>query len=242
MPERPDTEFWSSPRSPAPARWASQTSFSKLRDSWDRWRGEARFGLVILIGLAVIAGFVWYRIGSANTGAASDKPQASSTGFDSSNSLGTTTTTTGKKVVVHVAGVVARPGVVELAAGARVIDAIEAAGGGLADADLDRLNLAALLVDGQQVLVARVGDPTRPALSGVPSSGGTTTESPTGLINLNTATAMEIETLPGIGPVLAAAIIRERDQRGGFASVNELREVDGIGEKRFSDLRDLVTV
>jgi len=125
-----------------------------------------------------------------------------------------------------------------------VIDALEAAGGGLADADLDRLNLAALLIDGQQVLVARVGDPLRPAATG--AGTGTTgtgdTGVPTGPLNLNTASATEIETLPGIGPVLAAAIIREREKRGGFSSVNELREVDGIGEKRFSDLRDLVTV
>jgi competence protein ComEA len=149
-----------------------------------------------------------------------------------------------KQVVIHVAGAVARPGVVELAVGARVIDAIEAAGGGLPEADLDRLNLAAKLADGQRVLVQRVGDPapTDPAGTGASGSSATPGAPTGGLLNLNTATLDQLDTLPGIGPTLAAAILAERDQRGGFKSVNELRDVRGIGEKRFADLRDLVAV
>jgi len=255
MPERPDPEFWSSPRAHSrdavarPGSYSGSGSYSdsssylgRLRENWDSWRSNARFGLVVLVAVAVAAGFIWNRVGSS--GGDTTAPPSRSTSFRASNSVATTSTTSAKRVVVHVAGLVARPGVVELAPGARVIDALEAAGGGLADADLDRLNLAALLIDGQQVLVARVGDPLRPAATG--AGTGTTgtgdTGVPTGPLNLNTASATEIETLPGIGPVLAAAIIREREKRGGFSSVNELREVDGIGEKRFSDLRDLVTV
>jgi competence protein ComEA len=157
-------------------------------------------------------------------------------------------TTKGNRVVVHVAGAVARPGVVELASGSRVIDAVEAAGGGLPDADLDRLNLAAKIVDGQRVLVQRVGDPpaTEGSGSATPggagSSGATPGSSMGGPLNLNTATLDQLDELPGIGPSLGAAIIAERDRRGGFKSVNELRDVRGIGEKRFADLRDLVTV
>ncbi len=146
-------------------------------------------------------------------------------------------------MIVHVAGAVARPGVVELALGARVIDAVEAAGGGLPEADLDRLNLAAKIADGERVLVQRIGDPapSGPADTGAPdvSTPGATSG---GLLNLNAATLDQLDELPGIGPVLAAAILTERDQRGGFKSVNELRDVRGIGEKRFADLRDLVAV
>jgi competence protein ComEA len=157
--------------------------------------------------------------------------------------------TKGNRVVVHVAGAVARPGVVELASGSRVIDAVEAAGGGLPEADLDRLNLAAKVIDGQRVLVQKVGDPPAAEGSGSasPSGAGSTPGAPpgaatTGPLNLNTATLDQLDGLPGIGPVLAAAILAERVRRGAFKSVNELRDVRGIGEKRFADLRDLVAV
>jgi competence protein ComEA len=114
---------------------------------------------------------------------------------------------------------------------------LETVGGALVDADLDRLNLAAKVVDGQQILVPKVGQALPSA-----ASGGTAPATPNGPINLNLATAAELETLPGIGPVLAAAIVSERERRGGFRSVNELRQVRGIGEARFTDLKALVTV
>jgi competence protein ComEA len=150
--------------------------------------------------------------------------------------------TKGNRVVVHVAGAVARPGVVELASGSRVIDAVEAAGGGLPEADLDRLNLAAKIVDGQRVLVQKVGDPPAAAESSGSGSSATPGAAATGPLNLNTATLDQLDGLPGIGPVLAAAILAERVRRGAFKSVNELRDVRGIGEQRFADLRELVTV
>jgi competence protein ComEA len=127
--------------------------------------------------------------------------------------------------------------VVELPVGARVIDAVEAVGGALANADLDRLNLAAKLVDGQRVLVARIGDPAEAAIG----TNAASTEQ-AGPLNLNLATQAQLDGLPGIGPQLAAAIIKERDRRGGFRSVNELSSVRGIGDKRLADLRELVTV
>jgi competence protein ComEA len=144
-------------------------------------------------------------------------------------------------VLVHVAGAVARPGVVRIRGGARVNDAVEAAGGGLPGADLDRLNLAAKVVDGQRVAVAVVGAPAPvesggggPTASGVPATDGP--------LNVNTASSIELEELPGIGPTLAAAIIAERDKRGGFQSVGELQDVRGIGEMRYADIKDLVSV
>jgi competence protein ComEA len=143
-------------------------------------------------------------------------------------------------VVVHVAGWVRRPGVYELEQGDRVIDAIEAAGGARRGAELDALNLAALVTDAQQVLVPRKSR-AAPDGSAVDPGGGSVS-GPPGLLNLNTATAEELETLPGIGPVLAASILDYREQNGPFTTVDELLDVSGIGEARLEDIRDLVTV
>ena len=137
----------------------------------------------------------------------------------------------------HVAGAVARPGVLRMPEGARVIDAVEGAGGAVPTADLDRLNLAARLTDGQRILVLEVG---AAPVAGIPGTGSA--PDPGALLDLNAATQAQLEELPGIGPALAGAILAERDRRGGFRSVNELREVRGIGEARFADLRARVTV
>jgi competence protein ComEA len=140
-------------------------------------------------------------------------------------------------LIVDVAGAVKEPGVYEFAEGDRVIDAIERAGGSLPKAELSLLNLAAPLADGTQILVPKAG-PT--AVSGVP--GGTTPGSSGGLINVNTASATELETLSGIGEVLAATIIEYRTQNGPFASVEELMDVSGIGPATLDEIRDQVTV
>jgi len=145
---------------------------------------------------------------------------------------------------VHVAGAVVRPGVVELPPGSRVIDAVEAAGGARPEADLDRLNLAAPLADGQRVAVAKVGEPPPvldPGAAATGASAGGSAGSG-GPLDLNTATQQQLEELPGVGPVLARSIISERERRGGFRRVEDLRSVRGIGDQRFSDLKALVTV
>ncbi len=252
VPGGPDPSFWGDERSrgsrrrgPGGAGWGS--AWDRGRDLVARWRGDARFGLALLVAVAVVAGVVWYRVGAGGAQASSRAApsRAGTTGSTRPRAAtGPTTTTLGKRVIVHVAGAVARPGVVELAVGARVIDAVEAAGGGLPEADLDRLNLAAKVADGERVLVQRVGDPapTEPTATGSSACRHRPGATAGGLLNLNTATLDQLDTLPGIGPVLAAAILTERDQRGGFKSVNELRDVRGIGEKRFADLRDLVAV
>ncbi|MCL3776602.1 helix-hairpin-helix domain-containing protein [Actinomyces sp. AC-19-1] len=152
------------------------------------------------------------------------------------------------QVVVHVAGAVTSPGVVVLVEGARVTDAIDAAGGVAPDADTDQLNLARPLTDGEQVRVPRQGEEARQATGGegpgAPGQGGTGGGGPgtSGTVNLNTADAAELEALPGIGPSLAQRIISYRAEHGAFTSVDELTAVSGIGSARLEALRELVSV
>ena len=165
---------------------------------------------------------------------------------------------------MHIAGAVKTPGVQTLPADARAIDALEAAGGATPDADLNRVNLAGSLSDGTQLYIPKTGETAAPVLaapaggnsaspSGSPgaaqnpaapkSSAGTGQQSAPGSpINLNTATAEQLQTLPRIGPSLAARIISWRDAHGGFKSVDELDAVPGIGPSLMSSLRPLVTV
>ncbi len=140
-------------------------------------------------------------------------------------------------VTVDVAGKVHRPGIAVLDTGARVVDALKAAGGARPGVDLSGLNLARLLVDGEQILVGQA-TPTGVAASAVPTPGA-----PGGaLVNINTATQAELEALPEVGPVTALAILSWRDEHGGFSSVDELLEVDGIGDATLGQLAPYVTV
>ena len=142
-------------------------------------------------------------------------------------------------LLVDVAGWVRDPGVYEFAAGARIVDAIEAAGGARPGAALELLNLAAPLVDGTQVLVVKAGQ--APAVAPAPG-GGPAPGTAGGLVNLNTAGAVELEALPGIGEVIAQRIVDHRTANGPFSSVDELLEVSGIGEAILGSIRELVTV
>jgi len=141
-------------------------------------------------------------------------------------------------IVVDVAGWVRQPGVYEFHQGDRVIDAIRRAGGGKPRADLTAINLAALLTDGQQIVVWRTGA----AHGGGAPGGSGSNQGVQAIINLNTASLDELETLPGIGPALGQRIIDYREQHGPFHSVDDLLNVSGIGEKRLADLRPKVTV
>jgi competence protein ComEA len=147
-------------------------------------------------------------------------------------------------VVVDVAGRVRRPGIVTLPVGARVADALDAAGGPQGRVDLTTLNLARVLLDGEQLLVGVKAAVPPPAPTGnAPSStAGGTPSAAGGLVNLNTATEAELDTLPGVGPVTAQAILAWRTEHGSFSSVEELLEVSGIGEVTLEELRPLVTV
>lgn len=139
-------------------------------------------------------------------------------------------------VVVDISGKVRRPGIQRLPAGARVADALRAAGGLRPGTDTEGLNRARLLVDGEQVVV---GAPAV-AAAAAPSGGPAGASAPAGPIGLNTATLEQLDTLPGVGPVLAQHIVDYRTEHGGFRSVDELREVNGIGDRRFEDLQNAV--
>lgn len=139
----------------------------------------------------------------------------------------------GARIVVDVSGKVRDPGVRRLPAGSRVEDALAAAGGVRPGTDTTGLNRARVLVDGEQVVV---GAPVQPAPGG-PGAGAGPGAGP---LSLGTATVEQLDGLPGVGPVLAQHIVEFRTARGGFRSVEELRQVDGIGERRFADLRKLV--
>lgn len=167
-------------------------------------------------------------------------------------SAGAVAPTAGPSIVVDVSGKVRSPGIQRLPAGSRVADALRAAGGVRPGANTDGLNRARLLVDGEQVLVgvppgAGAVPGTGPggggagvAGAGAGAGGAVAGAAPPTPVSLNTATADQLDTLPGVGPVLAQHIIDYRTRHGGFRSVDELREVNGIGDRRFADLRNLV--
>ncbi|WP_435612666.1 helix-hairpin-helix domain-containing protein [Streptomyces sp. bgisy159] len=149
---------------------------------------------------------------------------------------------TAAEIVVDVSGKVREPGIHRLPAGSRVADALRAAGGVRPGTDTGGINRARFLVDGEQVVVgaplpaSAAAAGTAGAAAGVPPPGA----GPTAPLSLNTATLEQLDTLPGVGPVLARHILDHRTRHGGFRSVDELRQVNGIGERRFADLRNLV--
>jgi competence protein ComEA len=142
-------------------------------------------------------------------------------------------------LLVDVAGWVRHPGVYEFHEGDRVIDAIDASGGARPGAALSSLNLAAPLVDGSQILVARSAPDgsVEPPPGVAPGTPGSTTK-----ININTAAATELEALPGVGEVIAQAIVDFRTENGPFTTIEDLLDVSGIGDATFADMKDLITI
>lgn len=145
---------------------------------------------------------------------------------------------TEKPIVVHITGAVPRPGVYALPQGARVQDAVSAAGGFLAEADKENLNLAQLLEDGEKLDIPFVAGFSPVIPTAVPEVIQATTE----LININTATSFELDTLPGIGPTTAQKIIDYRTQNGPFLSIEDIINVSGIGPGTYERIKDLITV
>lgn len=145
-------------------------------------------------------------------------------------------------LTVHVVGAVARPGVYTLPTGARVGEAVAAAGGPLGNAEQAGVNLARPLADGEQIVVPVQGQAPAPASAGAAASAGGPASPGGAPVDLNSGSAEDLDTLPGVGPATAAKIIADRTENGPFRSVEDLMRVPGIGAKRFETLKDLVTV
>ncbi|HEX4902476.1 MAG TPA: ComEA family DNA-binding protein [Acidimicrobiales bacterium] len=211
---------------------------TRLRGWWEELLDTTGVGTRAVVAgvalLGLLAGSLWWLTRQAPPPVEASLPLVEST-------VPAPTTTVAQPVVVHVAGAVVAPGVHRLPAGARVIDAIDASGGLAADADAGAVNLAAPLTDGVQVYVPRVGEASPSGAPGaVPAAGpGAAAD---GLVDLNTADVALLETLPGVGPATAAAIVDHRERHGPFTSVEGLLEVRGIGEAKLAALRDLVRV
>ncbi len=204
--------------------------------------GRALAGLVVLVlaGLLLAGWFVWAARPSTQTApvVAHSRPETSV------HPIGSASPSHVRELVVHVAGAVRRPGLVRLPPGSRVSDAVTAAGGPARGAELESVNLARLLVDGEQLLVLKKGEAPAaagPAPAGAPTgaAGGGPAAVP---LDLNTATMAQLEELTGVGPVLAQRIIDWRTEHGRFGSVDELAEVSGIGERTLEELRPQVRV
>jgi competence protein ComEA len=222
---------------PAPPR----SLVERLRE-WVVWFGPGRLAATALAVIAVVAGGTWLLKGSPSR--AEDKlPFATKSTATSVAPIDATvapsTTSVPSSIVVYVAGAVAAPGVYTLEPAARVTDAVTAAGGAAADADLDVVNLAAVVTDGERIYVPKVGE-TIPAVIGDTAAATDTT--PAGPVNVNSATADQLDVLPGVGPTTAAAIIAHREQHGPFQTVDQLGDVRGIGPAKLDALRGLVTV
>lgn len=228
------------PPRPAPARRPID-----VVQRWVAWFGLGRLVLAA-VSVLVVAGGAYWLVRSAPPPVEATLPMAGTTTVamaEQSPTLPVSTTVApvegrSGRVLVHVAGAVSTPGVYELVDGARVDDAVRAAGGPVDDALLDGLNLAARVVDGQRVYVPHVGE-VDPAA--VPAGVEPPTDEPAGPVDLNEATVEQLDDLPGVGPATAAAIVDDRERNGPFASVDDLERVPGIGPAKLAALRDLVT-
>lgn len=211
--------------------------------TWCAWVGAGRLLGGLVGGLVVLGVVTWLvRSGPPPTeqmlpvAEAAEPPATLPTSPPGEPTVGGAGGVADRTVVVHVAGAVAAPGVYELVEGDRVVDAVRAAGGDIADADLDGLNLAAVVTDGARVYVPRVGE-IDPAFV----SAGDGLEDAAPPVDINRATADDFDRLPGVGPATARAIVDDRDRNGPFASVDELERVPGIGPAKLDALRELVT-
>lgn len=222
----------------------------------DRWRGVAAWldasptevaGLaVLLVGALAVVGVLWWSgrpvpVAPSPPVASDQPPQEPGHDDEPAGSL-----TGAESLTVHVAGAVGQPGLVRLPVGARVADAIEAAGGVVVDAETAGLNLAREVVDGERLDVPRIGEVTA---GEAPSEVGTHDGADAGgavradgTLDLNRADADDLEQLPGVGPVLSQRILEWREANGPFSEVGQLRDVAGIGEKTFQSLAPLVGV
>ena len=196
-------------------------------------------GIVVLVLAVIFTATRLNGVAAAETTPAEMPSEENVAPAGADSSIPTTTATT----LVHVVGAVKKSGVYELKPGARVIDALEAAGGASDDAALAAVNLARLVTDGEQLRVPTSAEAaaTAPAVTGA-TGGGDAQSASSQLLNINSASADQLEELPRVGPALASRIIDYRTANGAFQSVDDLNAVSGIGDKLLDSIRDLVTV
>ncbi|MEV6637111.1 ComEA family DNA-binding protein [Actinoplanes sp. NPDC051470] len=221
----------------APPRLGAAGAFGGRLAAFDLGRPGVKALAAVAALVVIIAGFLAWRARPQTETLAPDEPKApAAVKHDEQDPMAIPppSGSASAQVVVAVAGKVARPGLVTLPAGARVADALAAAGGARRGVDPGPLNLARKVVDGELIMVG--APPPSVAVAVAPGAA------PGGPLNLNTATVADLDTLPGVGPVLAQRILEARDAQGGFKAVGDLRKVSGIGSSRFEQLKDLVTV
>lgn len=199
-------------------------------------RGE-QYVVLILLGMILLGSIIYFmrlkQVGSESSILTSESSQKETEVLPLPEKKEKET----KVLFIHVAGAVKSPGVYKLKENSRVFDAINAAGGYALNADLNALNLATPLTDGEKVYVPTLGELPQ-AASSLPGK----VSSSASKININTADAQQLESLPGIGPVFAQRIIDYRTSQGRFSNIEDIKGVSGIGKKRFEQLKDLITV
>lgn len=222
---------------------APRTPAERAR-AWLEWFGIGRLIAATVATIVVGAGAIWLVRTPAPTTEASLPRVTTTTATAGSTPVAprpvTEAADTAAVVLVHVAGAVVQPGVYELDADARVRDVIVAAGGPTETADWNALNLAAVVADGVKVYVPSLGEEIPPSLIAAPTGAGGAQQA-TGPIDVNVATADVLETLPGVGPATAAAIVVDRERHGPFLDVDDLDRVPGIGPAKLDAMRELVT-
>lgn len=224
----------------------------KRMDRWaEKLLGHKAVVVVILVVIAAASGLAMASFSSRSSGVSfehSDEASASDvrgSGDASPDDESSAKSSSAAEVYVDVDGAVVRPGVYRLKEGARVSQALDAAGGLTVEADVTGLNRASKITDGQKIYVPTVGEQQAAAAVGGAESSAATTPgagSSSGLVNINTASAAELQTLSGIGPSMAQSIIDERTKNGAFASVDDLMRVSGIGEKKLAKIKDCICV
>ena len=193
--------------------------------------GVGRILATVLAGLALFAGAWWVTRSPATSGPAPFDPAAAGAA-----PVFTLVPPVPEGIVVHVVGAVRRPGVYQLDPGARVVDAVETAGGPSPEAVLEAINLAATVSDGQRIRVPTVDDP-------LPVDGSVSAPSgESAVVDINSADVDQLDALPGVGPALAAAIVGHRERHGAFESIDDLVAVSGIGPAKLEVLRPLITI
>ena len=205
-----------------------------ISEKWRLHRSSNIYKASVYLVIAIIA--IGFYLGKQNK----SSQIASADSSDQINVTSTTTKVQSRKIIVYVTGEVNSPGVVQVQEGARIFEAIEMAGGSTALSNISACDLASKVIDGTTIYIPKQGENVGCSRGQSANAGGNSSTST--VINLNTATQAELETLPGVGPALASTIISYREENGGFSSVNDLRKVSGIGDKKFSDLKDLVSV